>query len=534
MSEYDWTSPRLSQDMEMSFAEGGPPHYAYSTDKPVEYVAVANARSGLIGYLWVCDEDDAAGWERRPVAGDDAYNGSGFWVLRFRETKARGLTPSQALAELATLDGGVESGRIVPGSHARAESVAQLREIATRGWQPPPRPAAARGRGTQAPERGRDTQTPAPAPAPAQPAAHGWTSPRLSQDMQMSVAEGGPPHYAYRTDKPVEYVAVANARSGLIGYLWVCDEDDAAGWERRPVAGDDAYNGSGFWVLRFRETKARGLAPSQALAELATLDGGVQNGRIVPGSHARAESVAQLREIATRGWQPPERPAAPERGRDTQTPAPAPVRPAAPAPSPVQPPAPAPAPAQSPAPAPVQEQADPPITDELRARARQSPGMWLYEVDPAFDPAGEVPRYGIIGAWQVDERGNPARYWRNPDYRKSPRALGMPTPAGPAEAALQNAATGYGTEDELLRVLRDAPLTVRASPDAPGLHVQQGRTDPVVIAFTSPAHAPADWPGHRELTGRQLAAEAPDAAIWLNPGIRPTVTIPPGALHDAG
>ncbi|MFI6449501.1 hypothetical protein [Kitasatospora sp. NPDC050543] len=66
---------------------------------------------------------------------------------------------------------------------------------------------------------------------------YGWTSERLSEDMQFRVAEGGPVNYTYRTDRAVEYVAVAND-DGLLGYLWACDADDAAGWQVRPAGRD--------------------------------------------------------------------------------------------------------------------------------------------------------------------------------------------------------------------------------------------------------------------------------------------------------
>ncbi|MER5641494.1 hypothetical protein ABT095_31695 [Kitasatospora sp. NPDC002227] len=147
MSGQDWTSPRLSEDMELSVAPGGPVRYARTTDKAVEYVAVANEESGVLGYLWACDADDAAGWQDRPAAGRDASNAGGFWIPKLREFKARGVSPSQMLAELAQGAGGGRIGQVVPGSRALASGLAALKEIAgdDKPKQPPASPVT-RGR----------------------------------------------------------------------------------------------------------------------------------------------------------------------------------------------------------------------------------------------------------------------------------------------------------------------------------------------------------------------------------------------------
>ena len=74
----------------------------------------------------------------------------------------------------------------------------------------------------------------------------------------------------------------------------------------------------------------------------------------------------------------------------------------------------------------------PSLTDELREQARRSPGKWFYAIHPFFDPGGEVPPYGIIGAWQADERGEISGEFRhNPNYRPSPVALDYPDPPIP-------------------------------------------------------------------------------------------------------
>jgi len=107
----------------------GPQRYGYTASGPVRYVVVAN-QDGVIGYLWACDPDDAAGYEYRRSAGDVAANAGVPWYQRLRTAKARGLRPSQALAELAADPGDPVTGRVVPGSEGTAPSLAAVKELA--------------------------------------------------------------------------------------------------------------------------------------------------------------------------------------------------------------------------------------------------------------------------------------------------------------------------------------------------------------------------------------------------------------------
>lgn len=129
MSNDPWSSPRLSEDVEFR-PVSGPERYTHSTDKPIQYFTVANDQDGVIGYLWACDADNAAGWEPRPAAGDIAYNGSRPWLMRLREAKANGLAPFQALVELSDEPGDPVTGHLVPGSQNQTQSLAALKEIA--------------------------------------------------------------------------------------------------------------------------------------------------------------------------------------------------------------------------------------------------------------------------------------------------------------------------------------------------------------------------------------------------------------------
>jgi hypothetical protein len=126
----------------------GPPSYKGITDKPVEYIAVANQSDDIIAYVYANDEDDVVAWLTRPAAGHEAHGAYYPWMMKLRELKARGVTPSAALGELVR-DGtdapANPRSHVVPGSRQHAASLAALKQIA--GVQPPPSEPAPRGRG---------------------------------------------------------------------------------------------------------------------------------------------------------------------------------------------------------------------------------------------------------------------------------------------------------------------------------------------------------------------------------------------------
>jgi hypothetical protein len=131
-------------------------------------------------------------------------------------------------------------------------------------------------------------------------ASDGWDSPRLSEDLQLVPAPGGPQSYGKKAQGPVEYVTVAND-DGVLGYLWANDAGDAAGYVVREAAGDVAFNAGVFWSLQLRPCKDRGLAPTAALTELAEVPGSHNGGWVVAGSRAQAPDLATLKALADRG-----------------------------------------------------------------------------------------------------------------------------------------------------------------------------------------------------------------------------------------
>jgi hypothetical protein len=56
--------------------------------------------------------------------------------------------------------------------------------------------------------------------------------------------------------------------------------------------------------------------------------------------------------------------------------------------------------------------------EALRLEALRYPNGWVYEIDPRWDPDGEIPLEGIVRGWKVDERGLlTGEVWENPRYK---------------------------------------------------------------------------------------------------------------------
>ena len=110
----------------------------------------------------------------------------------------------------------------------------------------------------------------------------------MSEDLEPRIVSG-PPRYTSRTDKAVEYIALADQQDQVIGYIYANDEDDAAGWVLRPAAGVMATNLAAPWVRMLLDAKKRGLKPSAALDELIRAG---TDYATAPRTHAVANSRA--------------------------------------------------------------------------------------------------------------------------------------------------------------------------------------------------------------------------------------------------
>jgi type III secretion system (T3SS) SseB-like protein len=174
---------------------------------------------------------------------------------------------------------------------------------------------------------------------------------------------------------------------------------------------------------------------------------------------------------------------------------------------------------------------EPEITADMRASARANPNSWLYVIDPAFDAEDDVPPWGVVGAYAVDERGEIEEgFHHNPRYRPSPVAPA----ATELERLLELVKAGEREQAELLPAVRDARLLLYAASaqDASVTGFPDAHGTVMVPACTSAATVPAAWPGWREITGRDLVPLLSGHPLVINPNGPITALIP--AEHLAG
>lgn len=178
----------------------------------------------------------------------------------------------------------------------------------------------------------------------------------------------------------------------------------------------------------------------------------------------------------------------------------------------------------------------PEITADMRANARANPGTWLYVIDEAFDPTGNVPSWAVIGAYPVNDRGEIVDDFHfNDQYRPSPQALGFPDPSSELEYLLQLIYTRHRPEEDLAPAVLDAELYVFAYTPAQrtlvGVHDLDG--DVVVPAYTARALAPRDWPHARKVRGRDIIDLLGGCPLAINPDDVITALVTPEELQHA-
>ena len=98
-SWYMFEVPRRTDRLLEQLPEGAP-QFDNVTESPVNFFEVASDGT-VIGYLWASAADDAAGYEPRTPMGEAALDAAVEWLGRLSEAKARGLSPTRALHELA-------------------------------------------------------------------------------------------------------------------------------------------------------------------------------------------------------------------------------------------------------------------------------------------------------------------------------------------------------------------------------------------------------------------------------------------------
>ncbi|WP_328900259.1 hypothetical protein OHR86_10095 [Streptomyces sp. NBC_00441] len=107
-------------------------HFGYkrSMDGEVQYVPVLGEQGRLLGYLWASDEEGAASFEPQDIGDDETYRAGRLWLSRLRTTHDQGLTPSEALRQLARLPDENGSGHVDATVAPRHTNLGALRELA--------------------------------------------------------------------------------------------------------------------------------------------------------------------------------------------------------------------------------------------------------------------------------------------------------------------------------------------------------------------------------------------------------------------
>lgn len=179
----------------------------------------------------------------------------------------------------------------------------------------------------------------------------------------------------------------------------------------------------------------------------------------------------------------------------------------------------------------------PPVPDHIREAARLAPDHWFGLIDPTWSGEGEPPQWAIAGQWRSDLEGEIAEWRDNEDYRPSPSAMGWPDPTDPVDSAVQLAATGYGSAEEVTRVLAEAEVAVFVAPGG-GLVcaiAPDGETS-VVPVFTSPEylHAAGRF-SFKAVMIRELLDQLPEGhLIYLNPSGPVSMAVESAALRESG
>ncbi|WP_329247360.1 type VII secretion system-associated protein [Streptomyces canus] len=324
---------------------------------------------------------------------------------------------------------------------------------------------------------------------------------RLADDLQPRLV-GGPDDYVLRADGPVQYVVVANME-GILGAAWASDEEGAVGYVVRPELGPTAYNASGFWISRRRSAKQRGLAPTEALAEMVAQQEALPfEAWVVPGPWREASSLADLSaEIEGDGtWDRSPRdlrlnvyPVIALHGEKMRIPE---------------------------------------VTEKMRRSARRQPRRAIFAIDPAYDPHGEVPEHRKLGGWLIDENGEIRDgFYANPDYEPTLTALRWRAPENEVERTLQGVWSRHGTAEALLDAFREGTLLVSVEADGKQLRFSQDDDGARSLdVYTSTHYVPDDGRQVRAMNGGELAKSLFGCTVAINPGSRPSISIPSADL----
>lgn len=162
-------------------------------------------------------------------------------------------------------------------------------------------------------------------------------------------------------------------------------------------------------------------------------------------------------------------------------------------------------------------------------RTGQTVSGWIYEIDPAYDPAGEVPPTAILGAWERGPDGRPAGAFRaNPNYVQSPVARMAEVADDEFVTLLAGLSRDEVRPDEFVAAFRLLEFDV-FGPASAGFYVLDAEGDRPrrLQAFSSAPHHADIEADFRTVSGSALVDVAANGiALEVNPHPLGTALLP--------
>ncbi|MET8535081.1 type VII secretion system-associated protein [Streptomyces sp. NPDC005065] len=172
---------------------------------------------------------------------------------------------------------------------------------------------------------------------------------------------------------------------------------------------------------------------------------------------------------------------------------------------------------------------------ELVDAAKIAPDHWIRMIDPAWNLDGEPPEWAVGGVWRSDADGNIVEGQVNEEYKPSPAALGWPAPMGPLDEAAQLAATGYISEDTLVRELASSQVLVFVDEDGEPAVVRAPDGSDVVAVSAASVLVDEETNPHVRMPVAELLRRTNEASdlYFLSPSAPVSIVVPVETLLDA-
>lgn len=178
----------------------------------------------------------------------------------------------------------------------------------------------------------------------------------------------------------------------------------------------------------------------------------------------------------------------------------------------------------------------PPITDQMREQAKQTPDSWLYIVDPGYEEEeADIPPEGVVGAYRIDSDGEIDEDFQfNEEYQPSDVAFSLPEPTNDLEVVLNRIANGEAPQEALVPAVLESDLLLYATEnEEPSIYAaEMSDGSQLVPACTSASRVPEEWPGYRTVPGSALPELLDGLDLGLNLDDAVRAVIPHSVLTE--